>query len=167
LAASYALATEDLDALAVFPSAHHPLGKEPRASFDQRVLMCRATFADLGRTRVDRLEQELGGEGFTLTLLRELRRRDPERELRLIVGQDILKQSARWHAWDEVVRLAPPLVVGRSGASPTGSSVVQMPEVSSSEIRRRFLAGESLEGLLHRQVLALLADDNPYTAERP
>jgi len=167
LAASFALATEPLDALAIFPSAHHPLGKEPKASFEMRVAMCRATFADLDRARVDTLEDELGGEGYTLTLLHELRRREPERQLRLIVGQDIMHQVARWHAWDEVARLAPPLVIGRRGSDTVGPSMVQMPEVSSSDIRRRLAAGESVEGLLHRDVIALLAKDNPYTSERP
>ncbi|NOY91753.1 MAG: nicotinate-nicotinamide nucleotide adenylyltransferase [Deltaproteobacteria bacterium] len=164
LAASCALACAPIDGLLILPSAHHPLGKAPRASFDQRVAMCRATFSDLRRAEVDTLEAELGGEGYTLTLLEELRRRQPGRALRLIVGQDILNQVERWHAWEQVTRLAPPWVIGRRGASAEQDGTLQIPDVSSREIRRRLASGESVEGLVHRDVLAILARDNPYRA---
>ncbi len=162
LAASCALASAPIDGLLILPSAHHPLGKAPCASFDQRVAMCRATFADLRRAEVNTLEWELGGEGYTLTLLEELRRQQPGRALRLIVGQDILSQVERWHAWKQVTRLAPPWVVGRRGVSGEHDAELQMPDVSSREIRRRLASSESVEGLVHREVLAILARDNPY-----
>jgi len=163
LAAAWALAAGPLDELAVFPSAHHPLGKRPQASFAQRVAMCRATFGELHHVRVDELEATLGEQGFTLTLLRALREREGERPLRLVVGQDILAQTSRWHAWDEVCRLAPPLIVGRQGIESSSAQVaLRMPEVSSSLIRARLARDEDVSGLVHHDVLMQLKQDNAY-----
>lgn len=163
--ATWALACGEIDELAVFPSAHHPLGKRPQADFDARLEMCRLTFGELRRTRVDALEASLDATGYTLTLLRALREQEPDRSLRLVVGQDILSQTGRWHAWDEVATLAPPLVVGRvgsAGAVEGPGAHVSIPNISSTAIRARLTAGQDVAGLVHREVSKRLAAHNPY-----
>lgn len=164
LAATWALAAGPLDEIAVFPSAQHPLGKRPTASFERRMEFCRATFRDLASAKVDDLPAQLSGQGYTLDLLRALKRRDAQRPLRLVIGEDILAQTERWHAWDEVCRLAPPLVVGRQGAQPglEDAHALRMPDVSSSELRARLADGRAVHGLVHHRVASMLAIDNPY-----
>ena len=39
--------------------------------------------------------------------------REPNRD-RLVIGTDILHERHQWLRWDDVVRLAPPIVVGRA-----------------------------------------------------
>ena len=68
-----------------------------------------------------------------------------------MIGSDLLAESHAWHKFDEVVALAPPIVVQRSGHA-TLASMPALPDVSSTEVRRRLQSGESTEGLLDPQV---------------
>ena len=152
LAASYVLATEELDRLMVVPTWQHPLDKRTHADFEDRFRMCQLAMRDLARVEVSRIEQELGGESRTIRTLHELRRRMPGTPLRLIVGSDLLAEVDRWLAFDQITALAPPLVLGRTGF-PTGRDLpVEFPPVSSRDIRHRVATGEPTAGLLPRAV---------------
>lgn len=154
LTACYALAAGEIDALWVVPTFEHPLGK-PLTPFAHRMRMCERAFADLRRCEVVDLERQLGGVSYTVELLEAIRRREPGRALRLLVGSDILGQTNRWRDYGRVCELAPPLVVQRSGHRPeyAPEDEVAMPEVSSTELRERLARGERPIGLLPRAVL--------------
>ena len=72
-------------------------------------------------------------------------------KLRLVIGSDLVDEIPRWHEGHRVPSLAPPLVVGRGGHG-DGSGDISMPAVSSTEVRRRLRAGESVEALVPRAV---------------
>jgi nicotinate-nucleotide adenylyltransferase len=88
--------------------------------FDQRMEMCERQFGHLPRTKVLPIERELGGESLTVRLIRELAKREPNACFRFVMGADLLESCHRWEGWDEIERLAPPLVIGRAGISPRG-----------------------------------------------
>nr|MBA3820459.1 nicotinate-nicotinamide nucleotide adenylyltransferase [Deltaproteobacteria bacterium] len=138
LVALYVLETQPVDELWFVPTHTHPFGKQ-LAAYDDRIAMCELACEALGpRARVSRVEQELAqAPGFvasrTLDLVDHLAAQG--HQLRLVVGSDILGETAKWHRWDDVVAAAPLIVVGRTGHSvPAGSTVtgVTMPEVSST-----------------------------------
>jgi nicotinate-nucleotide adenylyltransferase len=172
LVALYVLETAPVDALWMVPTWRHPFGKE-LASFDDRVAMCERAAAGLGpRVSVSRVEeivaQAHAGVSRTLHTLEHLAETRPDVSLRLVIGADILAETAKWHRWDDVVRRAPPIVLGRSGLSlqtpPPGALVcpIEMPAVSSTEIRSRLAAGEGAEALLPRAVLGYIAERGLY-----
>lgn len=144
----YVLETQPVDELWFVPVYDHVFGK-PLAPYEDRVAMCELAAAALGpRAKVDRSEQVLAQRpGFagsrTLDLVQHLHQTRPELELRLVVGTDILDETAKWHRWDDVVAAAPLIVVGRTGHTLGGGSVatgVTMPEISSTAIRSELAA---------------------------
>ncbi len=172
LVALYVLETQPVDELWFVPVYAHPFGKE-LAPFEHRVAMCELLAAALGpRVGVSRVEQELASRpGFavsrTLDLVEHLTQ--PGRELRLVVGADILSDTAKWYRWADVVAAAPLIAVGRSGfAVPEGSTLtgLTMPEVSATQVRDLLGSGgvtaPGLAGLLPREVLRYIARHDLY-----
>ncbi len=161
LAAAWALSAGGADRVLVVPAYEHPLGKAPTASFDARCAMCELAFAPIRGVIVDRIEEELGGTSLTLRTLEALAARMPGVELRLLVGADVLDEKDRWHRWDAIEALAPPLVVGRAGYSAEGASPA-LPEVSSTAVREALAEGRSVAGLVPTEVAAYVAARGLY-----
>jgi nicotinate-nucleotide adenylyltransferase len=164
LVALYVLETQPIDELWIVPAYKHVFGKD-LASYADRVAMCELAAVALGpRVRVSRAEEELAlRPGFvasrTLDLIEHLEA--PDRELHLVIGSDILGETAAWYRWDEVARRAPPIVVRRHGYE--GGIGVDLPAVSSTHVREQVRAGDaSLAGLLPREVLRYIADRRLY-----
>lgn len=169
LLALYVLETCELDGLWLVPTWRHAFGKD-LAAYDDRVGMCAAMAAGLGpRVEVSRVEEEVararGGESRTLHTLEHLAATRPALRFRLVIGSDILGETHKWLAWDEVCRRAPPIVVGRGEhPPPPGADVAPLtiPAVSSTDLRRRLAAGEDVRGLLPRAVLGYIAARGLY-----
>ncbi len=167
LAATYVLATRPHE-LWFLPSAQHPFHKALRP-FELRRQMCELLAEDLGpRASVCTLEQDLGGEGRTVDTLRALLAQQPELDLRLVLGADILLERHAWKSWDEVCRLAPPIFLGRGGyRAPAGFDLeIELPEVSSTEVRERLASGAELRHLVPRRVLEFIRAQGLYGADR-
>ena len=133
LAATYALSVGGFERLVVVPVFAHAFNKA-LAPFEERVALCELAFRDLGRVTVSRVESGLPVPSRTLSTVEALRREYPDAELRLIVGTDILADAKKWHAFDEVTRIAPLFVVGREGHAPRGSGFA-LPPISSTRVR--------------------------------
>jgi nicotinate-nucleotide adenylyltransferase len=169
LLALYVLETTDLDALWLVPTWRHAFGKD-LAPYDDRVAMCDEVARALGpRVTVSRVEEDVararGGESRTLHTLEHLAAARPDDRWRLVIGSDILGQTADWLAWDEVCRRAPPIVVGRGDhPAPAGAVVAPLtiPAISSSDVRRRLAQGLDVSGLLPRAVLGYIASRGLY-----
>jgi nicotinic acid mononucleotide adenylyltransferase len=52
-----------------------------------------------------------------------------------LIGSDVLGEAGKWQAFDEVQRLAPPLVVARHGFERTEYGPPPVPNISSTEVR--------------------------------
>lgn len=162
----YALSVAPIDRVLVVPVYRHPFAKH-LAPFADRLAMCRAALGWVPRVTISNVEEELGGESLTLRTLEHLAAQHPEWSLRLLVGSDVLGDMHKWHRWDRVAELAPPLVLGRSGVSPRDADVTWvgargekapesvLPEVSSTEIRNALVAGdvEAIRGLVPSAVI--------------
>lgn len=144
LAVAYVLATTDVDEVIVVPCFRHPFGKD-LASFEHRFAMCEHAMGWLPRTRISRVEQELGGESRTVRTIVRLLEKQPGVSLRLVVGADVLLEASRWQEFDKVKDLAPLIVLGRSGVDAPGAPSAILPEVSSSAIRDAIRSGRSAD----------------------
>jgi nicotinate-nucleotide adenylyltransferase len=163
-AASWVLSATRVQSLIVVPTFQHPFHKA-MAPFEQRLAMTERAFADLKRVTVSRVEAELGGDSYTLRTLEELQKRMPDVGLRLVVGEDLLAESSRWHAFDRVIALAPLLVLGREGHRAGADLAVTLPEVSSTEVRRRLHSNEPVEGIVPASVMDYIAEHRLYRTE--
>ncbi|KYF64926.1 nicotinate (nicotinamide) nucleotide adenylyltransferase [Sorangium cellulosum] len=170
LAATYAISVAPIDEVLVVPVYRHPFSKE-LASFEHRLAMCQLALGWLPGVSVSTVERELGGESLTLRTLEHLAATHPGWAMRLLVGADVLPDLPRWHRFDRIEQIAPPIVLGRSGfvasvaphpddaaavARPAlRAADVLLPQISSSDVRRAFAAGD-LEAVRQRVPSAVL-----------
>ncbi|MDP3274323.1 MAG: nicotinate (nicotinamide) nucleotide adenylyltransferase [Deltaproteobacteria bacterium] len=161
LAACYVLATQPVDRVLVVPAFSHPFGKN-LLPFEHRVAMCELAFADLARVQVSTLEQSLGQDSRTLFMLQALQKAHPHDTLRLIVGSDILLEAHKWFAWDQVIALAPLIVLGREGHPAPGAPAPVLPELASRDLRARLARGEDVADLLPRAVREYISTHGLY-----
>ena len=147
LLAAYALSGYALERVIVVPTYAHAFAK-PLSEFADRRRMCELAFADLRRVEISSIEQQLPVPSLTLNLVEALSRQHPGVQLRLLIGSDLAAQTSSWHEFARVAALAPLLVVPRSGHTDPTLQLPALPEVSSTEIRRRLQAGESTAGYL-------------------
>lgn len=160
LAVVYALSTAPIDEVVVVPCYQHPFAKD-LTPYDDRFRMCQMAFGHLPHVSVSRIEEALGGESKTLRTVEALAAQDPSSTFRLMVGSDVLGDVARWHRWDRIVELAPPLDLRRGG---TRGSL--LPDVSSTAVRTAIRAGDwpEVERLLPKEVAAHVRRAGLYAA---
>jgi len=158
LACAWVLATARprVERVWMVPAFKHPFDKR-LAPFADRVAMCeRAAALFGGRVEVSRVEEELGGDSYTLRTVKALAARHPEHELALVIGGDLVAERERWHGWSELSTLVPFLVVGR------GVGDCALPPVSSTDVRERIAAGRPIDALVDAGVADYIAERGLY-----
>ncbi len=164
MACLWALSTDQADEVWLVPCFRHPFHKD-LVSYEHRVGMCRRA-ADLfgeGRVSVSRVEEELGGESRTLFTVEHLVAHHPQHRFRLLIGADILQEKGSWYRFEEIERLAPALVIGRSGY-PSPAGVPELPAISSTMVRERLRRGADVSALVPARVLEHIAAERLYGA---
>jgi len=170
IVASDAYAALGLTRLLLVPSAVHPFKRfRVRAPASLRAEMVRAAVRGDERFEVDELELHRAGPSYTVDTLRALRERYPEAELFLLIGADNVRELPQWHEPEEIVRLARLGVVSRGGGAireDTELPLVPVPvtrvDISSTEIRRRVAAGESIRYLVPDAVREIVLREGLY-----
>lgn len=164
LAVAYVVSTANVDEVRVVPTFQHPFAK-PLSPFDHRVAMCERAFEWMAGVVVDPIERELGGESRTLRTVEALRERHADATFRLIMGADLLAESHKWFAFDEITALAPPIVLGRHGVDAPDAPPAILPDVSSTHVREAIRDehwGE-LEAIVPRGVLAYIREHRLFS----
>ena len=128
------------------------------ASPADREAMVRLAIAGEPRFVLDRSELRRRGISYTLDTMRELRAAEPGQAWFLILGQDQYASLHTWRDWRDLLGLATLAIANRPGAAPIVSDqiagfehhavVLPMMNVSSTEVRRRVAAGESIADLV-------------------
>lgn len=162
LAMAFARAVYEPDAILMVPTFEHPFHKRSDASFEHRIRMCELASHIVHGVTVSRIEAELGGVSWTLRTLEALAERHAGARLRLLVGADVLPHTSRWHRWDQIVAMAPPIVVGRAGYEQPEQCPFDVPDVSSSELRARLAQGQGAGGRVPSAVEAYIANHGLY-----
>ncbi len=130
--------------------------------------MCQLAFAHLGdNVEISNVEEQLGGVSFTVETIRELVRKNPGEEFRLIVGGDILSDLSKWREVDEIKKLSPLLVIPRlqdGNVLGTGDEGAALPDVSSTFIREQLARGEIPHGAVPHKVAAYIRQHDVYAS---
>lgn len=129
-----------------------------------RLAMVRAAVGDVDGIEASDLELRRGGRSFTADTLAELAGAEPEAELFLVVGSDAAAGLPTWEQVDRVRELATLVVVSRPGAEdalpPSGWAHERLDvprlEVSSTDLRARFVDGRPLDYLVTQPVQDLI-----------
>ena len=172
--ATTALAQLGLDELRWIPVGR-PWQKARRlAAAADREAMVRLAIAGEPRFVLDRVELRRSGPTFTLDTVRELVAAEPGNEWFLILGQDQYASLHTWHGWRELLGLVTLAIANRPGAAlavnpqigKAGHQEVRLPmmDVSSTEVRRRVAAGESIADLVPDTVARYIEQHRLYSA---
>jgi len=149
--------------------------EQPQASFDHRAAMLRLALADRPRFQFSDIERGRDRPGYTLEIVRRLKRENPGVALHFIVGADNLSQLRSWYHWEELLDEIPILVGSRPLAEQTPvdeailSKVIVIPttliDISSTQIRRAVKQGftvDDLSRLVPRPVALYIAENRLY-----
>ena len=161
--AYWILATQDVGEVWLLPSYRHPFGKD-LAPFDDRVRMCELAAREIRGVAVCAAERELADDplvGKTARTLEHLVAKHPDHDFAIVVGADILPDTAKWYRWDRVQALARVIVVGREGFPPVPGAP-SLPAISSTEVRARIARGEDVTGLVPRRVREYVEEKGLY-----
>ncbi|HUU01329.1 MAG TPA: nicotinate-nicotinamide nucleotide adenylyltransferase [Myxococcota bacterium] len=173
LACLYLLEAEGFERVWMMPCYRHAFLKE-LVDFEQRVAMC-ALCARLfaGRVVVSEVERAACGEGANLTVdtFAYLAAHHPQHDFTLVIGSDILPEINAWKDFDRIREKYPILVLARPDCPiPEGGwqvSPALFPGISSTAIRARLDAGESVAGMLPRSVIAYIEKNRLYGVSSP
>jgi nicotinate-nucleotide adenylyltransferase len=135
----------------------------------ERLAMVEAAVRDVPGLIAGRTEIDLGGPSYTADTLTALAAEHPDAALYTIVGDDAAAGLPSWERYEEVVARSKLVVVDRPGAPVELPAVtewihVEVPrlEVSSTDLRARFVDGRPLDYLVTRPVLDVIARHGLY-----
>jgi nicotinate-nucleotide adenylyltransferase len=157
--------------------ANEPWQKEGTRSVtpaEDRYAMVEAAVSGRPGLEPSRLEIDRGGPSYTIDTVDELHGLDPESELFLVVGADVVPELPTWHKQAELAASVVLVVVDRPGAPrakpPPGWHAVSVPvppfDVSSTELRSRLGAGQSVGDLVPEAVIRCIRGRNLYATSR-
>ena len=166
-----------LDEVLFVPAAVSPFktSSAPRASGHDRLVMAALACEEDPRFRACAAELERGGVSRAIDTVRAIRAARPSDSLYFILGADAAAGLGMWFEAAELFKLVTFLVFERPGAvvppPPTGAQTEifrgDPVDVSSTEIRRRAAAGESLAGLVPRKVAEYISAHSLYAPQAP
>ncbi len=167
-----------LDRVLLMPAHSAPHKSEEEDPGPQRRLeMCRLAVGEAAGLQACGLEIERGGPSYTVDTLRAVHASRPGAKLTFIVGADMAQTLPMWREPQALVELADLVVAEREDAgredvlralAPLSAEVafLKMPlvEISSSLVRERVNAGESIAGLVELDVGEYIAEHGLYRA---
>ena len=144
-----------VDELWIVPCFIHPFDKG-LTPFKDRLVMCQLAFRKLHLPiEVLDVERELGGVSHTLRTVEHLKSKHPDLRLYLVTGQDIEQETEEWHGFDTIRELVEIVRIPRG----SGSSI---PDVSSTEVRRRIDVGEPFADQVENEVAVYIVTKGLY-----
>ena len=165
LAAAWALCSGEVDEVWMIPCAAHAFGKD-LAPFADRIAMCELGAAALSpKIRVSDVEAGLPPPNYTLHTLQHLQQTHLNHRFRLLVGADILHETAAWHAFDQVIEIAPLLVVGRAGIEGEKHSYT-LPPFASSKLRQALAQGHLPTEAIPPSILQYIQEKRLYQKDQ-
>ena len=159
----------DLIVLMVANDPWQKHGTREVASAQDRLMMVQAAIAGVDGLLAGDDEITRGGPSYTADTLAVLHQRYRGAEIFTIVGDDAAAKFGSWQRADEIAKQSTLVVVDRPGSPLLPPSEfnwhrVEVPrlEVSSSDLRARFIDGRPLKYLVSDAVLQVIAERRLY-----
>ena len=175
------------DKVVVMPAGLSPFKQKTSAPGALRLEMCSCFHAleedadTIPQLEVSGWEIEqaaAGNRNYTVLTVEMLAAQDPEGELYLAVGSDMLLSFDGWHRWQDILRLAHLVVTSRNAGDapelcakarqldPAGQRILFAPvtalPMASSALRQRLAAGEGCAEELPEAVRAVIRREHLY-----
>ncbi|MDD3242156.1 MAG: nicotinate-nucleotide adenylyltransferase [Eubacteriales bacterium] len=179
MVARQAQRTLALERVIWIPSGTPPHKKGLMSEAVHRLAMTRLLVREDADFSVSEMEVTHEGVDYTAVTLQRLTDAYPEAELTFILGGDSLLYLDEWYEWKKICALARIAAVYRPGASmeqyerkadalrrAAQAEIVFIPcpgmDISSTDVRRRAAAGQSLAGLVPAEVEAYIYTHHLY-----
>jgi nicotinate-nucleotide adenylyltransferase len=140
-----------------------------------RLEMLRAAIGDDARFAIESLELDRPGPSFTVDTAAAMAAKYPGADLFLLIGADQFREFATWREPERLAGLVSIAVLSREGAEAApaetagnfGAQYVNVTriDISSTAVRRRCAAGESIRYLVPAGVEAYLSEHRVYGAQ--
>ena len=149
-------------------------GERPVTPAEDRFAMVEAALVDHPGLEASRIEIDRGGPSYTIDTVRQLQAADPDAELIVVVGSDVVAGLPTWKDEASLRQEATLAVVTRPGAPltapPPGWRAVDVAvaplDVSSTGLRDRLEAGEPVDGLVPETVMRCILQRGLYATRR-
>ena len=156
--------------------ANHPWQKQDRPvpPAEDRYAMVVAALADRPGLEASRVELDRGGPSYTVDTVRALLADEPDAEVVVVVGADVVAALDTWHEHEALRDLVTLAVVDRPGAPavdpPPGwrseRVAVSPVDVSSTGLRSLLEVGAPVDGVVPEAVIRCLTERGLYATGR-
>jgi nicotinate-nucleotide adenylyltransferase len=164
----------DLVLLVVAGSPWQKTGVRSISPAADRLAMVRAAVAGSAGIEASSIEVDRSGPSYTIDTLVEMRMAYPSAEFFTIVGADAAALVPTWERYREVLEMTRLVVVDRPGQPSVVPPItdwlrVEIPhlEVSSTDLRERFVDGRPLDFLVPAAVLEVARERGLYRKAVP
>lgn len=172
IAAQDALETLTLDRVLFIPARLPPHKQNDNVTDAAvRLQMIRAATAANPSFEVSDVELNRTGPSFTVDTLRELRKARPGDDFFLLLGVDQVTEFPTWREPDQVLALARLIMLARGGIEEAAAGdivhqtvPVTRVDVSSTLVRQRVGAGQSVRYLVPEAVERIIAAERLYSS---
>ena len=89
----------------IIPTALSPFKNSSSATAEDRLDMCKLFFKE-DLFQISDVEIKRGGKSYTVDTLTQIKEENPEAELFLFMGDDMLLSFDKWYCYQEILRLA-------------------------------------------------------------
>ena len=164
----------DLDAMLFIPAAvsPHRLTQPPLATPDQRVEMLRLALRAEPRFQVDEIELRRPAPSYTIDTVCEIKSREPEAQLHVLIGADQFSTLLTWHRFLDLKTLVTFIVFSRANVAgenvETGHPRLRRRlDIAATELRQRVASGLSIRYLVPDPVADYIAQHQLYREVQP
>jgi len=171
--AESALRTFQLNGVLFIPNCCPPhRDNPPVASYEDRVKMTELAIVSNKNFVISRIEEEIDGPGYTLTLVQKLKRKYSNINWHLILGADNIAIFDSWFSPEKIQEMVTIVVGNRPGTEDEFEKSswkdkiqkFEMPPIdtSSTALRESLKNGKDIKGLVPDTVLKYIIDNRLY-----
>lgn len=154
------------------PYPPHKQEKNP-TDYQTRLKMLEAAFSDMGKVKINTIENSLPKPSYSVQTIRHLKSEHPDKTFLYCMGEDSLAKFHTWKFYDEILEECELLVAQRPGVSHEGTQekilahthfVSHTPlDISSSDIRNGASNKESVREMVPEQVALIIENEQLYS----
>lgn len=155
----------NLEKIIFVPAALSPFKARPAvATADMRLKMLHAAIEGEEGFGIDDCELRRSAPSWTIDTVLEIRKRETESELYLLIGEDTVATLGRWRQINELKEFVRFVVLDRTGSQTQSDYQIvrRKIDISATEIRNRVAHGQSIRYLVPAAVEKIIQREKLY-----
>jgi nicotinate-nucleotide adenylyltransferase len=157
-----AMVSLEFDRVLYVPANVTPLKEASSTPVNHRLAMLQLALNGCEWAEISTIEIERGGQSYTIDTIESLQNEGDE--LRLLIGADQWVQFEQWKRWEDIIRLANPVIMPRDEFDVCDERLLQIDSLPavSSDIRHRIATGDAIDDLVPPKVAAYITQHQLY-----